>query len=314
MSSSVNSPSILIKDLIPVLVNIVVCAVWFGFSVPLLFLLFWTSKAEKRRTPIFIANAASLSFGVILGLLNVILLVKSLTTPSTSVNRPAQIAFATLLVLTGELIDSVLIFRIILVIPRRRTSPLLWWPVFLFLVALKFGRLAIILAFMVFYTRKARFATTSDELGSVAMSMPEPVIAWVLQIVDNSFCSFIFLYWLHQAQSLSRRVGGEDGKARFADRIRVLFWIALSNYVFPTVIALALLINFVIQRNYSETLLVMLCNIYVEIFGVMFATVWAQSDQKSSTTSALGTRTHSLHFSPGHGTSVVSTAYRSSQS
>ncbi|KAJ3775779.1 hypothetical protein FB446DRAFT_823924 [Lentinula raphanica] len=271
MNSSIQpKDTVSIDELAPNLRNIVVCAVWFGCSVPLLCLLFWSSTVENRKKPLFIANVVTLSIGIVLGLLNVILLVQSLLHPSTNIDKSAQLAFTTFMALIGEFIDSVLIFRVVVVFPWSTTQRALWLAIFLPLAALKAGRLANIITFIVIYHRKAQDVTTLNQFGDICLSMPEPIAVWILQIIDNAACSFIFLWWLHKTQSFSERLGGgDDGKASFAQRLRTLFWIALSNYVFPAIFTLAMLIIYIVEKDYQKTFILMTTNIYVEIFGVL---------------------------------------------
>jgi hypothetical protein len=59
----------------PALVVLIVCAVWLGISVPLLFVLFYFSTAKSRCKAIFKFNVISVSMGIIMGVLNVAVLV-----------------------------------------------------------------------------------------------------------------------------------------------------------------------------------------------------------------------------------------------
>lgn len=53
----------------------ILCAVWLGISIPILFALFYTSTKSLRRSAIFISNAFAISIGVLTGVLSVIFLV-----------------------------------------------------------------------------------------------------------------------------------------------------------------------------------------------------------------------------------------------
>ena len=68
--------------------------------------------------------------------------------------------------------------------------------------------------------------------------------------------------------------------ASVSSKIKTLFWIAASNFVIPVFLNVALLIdifhgsNFELVGSYLEY-----CNIYVQIIGVVLATLWAAGSQ-----------------------------------
>ncbi|KAE9397038.1 hypothetical protein BT96DRAFT_761514, partial [Gymnopus androsaceus JB14] len=264
-----------INGISPTLNVVVVCAVWFGVSIPLLVLLFYTSNKETRRTPLFIANAVALLFAMSLGLTNVILLMKSVLNPSIAINRTSVLAFIFILMMVEIFIDSILLFRVFIVYPPARTPLRRVILVFGPLLAFKIGRIVNAIIFMVLFARETKSIEQSTEFGTITLERPEPKIGWCLQIADNMICSAIFLTRLRGVQSRSLRVGGEDGRAPFGERLRILFWIALSNFVFPAMVTIALLVLNCVDRNYTHFLLVFISNIFVEAFGVLFATIWS---------------------------------------
>ena len=68
--------------------------------------------------------------------------------------------------------------------------------------------------------------------------------------------------------------------ASVSSRIRTLFWIAASNFVIPVILNIALLVD--IFRKTSSPMVVSCLeytNVYVQIIGVVLATLWAAGSQ-----------------------------------
>jgi hypothetical protein len=76
--------------------------------------------------------------------------------------------------------------------------------------------------------------------------------------------------------------------------LRALFWIALSNFVFPAFFAIAQYVLIFRDSNPTHFLIVMISNIYVEIIGVLFATIWASTYNNEPAVSPV--QTHALQF------------------
>lgn len=78
-----------INAVAPSLTTLLVCAVWLGITIPLFIALFYFSTPSLRKRPIFVANAAAISLGLLLGVLNVVILATSIQHPGKPLNRPA---------------------------------------------------------------------------------------------------------------------------------------------------------------------------------------------------------------------------------
>ena len=61
--------------------------------------------------------------------------------------------------------------------------------------------------------------------------------------------------------------------------LEALFWIAVSNFVIPVVLSIAQLVVLWVSQNIFIVAPIMIVNIYVEIIGVLLATVWAVGSQ-----------------------------------
>ncbi|KAF5360088.1 hypothetical protein D9758_007558 [Tetrapyrgos nigripes] len=90
-------------------------------------------------------------------------------------------------------------------------------------------------------------------------------------------CSFLFVYLLKRA--ISKTLRKSTGYAR---RLRALFLIAASSFVFPVIFVIIELVF--MTRKLSETTLasINISGTNVEIIGVLFATIWASSAQSEN--------------------------------
>jgi hypothetical protein len=61
--------------------------------------------------------------------------------------------------------------------------------------------------------------------------------------------------------------------------LEALFWIAVSNFVIPVMLSIAQLVVLRASKNIFTVAPIMIVNIYVEIIGVLLATVWASGSR-----------------------------------
>lgn len=95
--------------------------------------------------------------------------------------------------------------------------------------------------------------------------------------------------------------------ASYYDRLRTLFWISVSNFVFPVILNLAQLILAFRNPNFLDGAYVLIVNNYISVIGVLLATIWSTSTKVQgvhSTGSTLqiadadGAATQSPRFAP----------------
>ncbi len=61
--------------------------------------------------------------------------------------------------------------------------------------------------------------------------------------------------------------------------LEALFWIAVSNFVIPVMLSITQLIMMWISKNVMIVAPICMVNVYVEIIGVLLATIWANGSQ-----------------------------------
>ncbi|KAG8221153.1 hypothetical protein J3R82DRAFT_2699 [Butyriboletus roseoflavus] len=122
----------------------------------------------------------------------------------------------------------------------------------------------------------ARGPLGPENIAIVWAATPYLKIEWSAQVVDNAYASLAFLWTI-------RDRGNEQGvtsnihpnKVTFAQRMRTLSRIALSNFIIPSLFSIAQLV--VVYRDVNILIVneIVLVNTMLAVFGVVFATVWS---------------------------------------
>jgi len=225
-----------------------------------------------------------------MGFMSIVILIRTLIDPINGLPRPALLFYVAMTASTDLFIDSILLFRVVAVFPPRRTSFATLCAIFGPLISLKIGRIANLIVFLINFTEKTRTARNLGQLAIVSPTLAGPKIGWALQMVDNMSCSGIFLWKLNQARSLSIRIREDDGGAKhsYPAQLRALFWIAVTNFVFPVFFNIAQYILIFRDSDNNDYWIVLVTNIYVQIIGVLFATVWRATKPSESPSSTIG--------------------------
>ncbi|KAF4576406.1 hypothetical protein EYR36_000996 [Pleurotus pulmonarius] len=241
---------------------IILSSIWLGVSIPLLFALFFFSTSSLRRQPIFILNVVSVCVGIAMGLLNMQTLVPPLVDPLRLVDRRGILAYTFLSTSVPILVESILMFRLFAVFPYRQTPKRLFFSIFIPLGLLKAARVGNVIEFMVTFARITRSVTKNEEMGALSLRHAGPKVEWFLQVVDNT--SVYSAMFATQPNS-------------YPARLRTLFWIAITNFIFPVLVSITLLVLYFREGDYLKILMCIISNAYIEIIGVLMATVWAAS-------------------------------------
>ncbi|KAF4608298.1 hypothetical protein EYR40_000642 [Pleurotus pulmonarius] len=254
---------------------IILSSIWLGVSIPLLFALFFFSTSSLRRQPIFILNVVSVCIGIAMGLLNMQTLVPPLVDPLRLVDRRGILAYTFLSTSVPILVESILMFRLFAVLPYRQTPKRLFFSIFIPLGLLKAARVGNVIEFMVTFARITRSVTKNEEMGALSLRHAGPKVEWFLQVVDNTIASVLFLWRLNRNNSLFPSSATQPNS--YPARLRTLFWIAITNFIFPVLVSITLLVLYFREGDYLKILMCIISNAYIEIIGVLMATVWAAS-------------------------------------
>ncbi|GJE97669.1 hypothetical protein PsYK624_138900 [Phanerochaete sordida] len=218
----------------------------------------------------------------ILGIYNGLFPILNPTAPARSTSDSI---FICALLLAPWLAELVLALRLTAVFPPSQTPKRKLAAILVFPVTIKCARLGCCIALCTMWIR-------SDEIGfdSVLSQaensewrrfVPYHIAEIFLQIFDNMYLSALFICKLHgghifRAQDVQRVSLGLKGS--LASRLRMLFWIAIGNFVFPILFNIATIIDIFVDPQYMLRIPnFLLTNYYLSIIGVVFATVWSSS-------------------------------------
>ncbi|PFH46738.1 hypothetical protein AMATHDRAFT_69230 [Amanita thiersii Skay4041] len=293
---------------------LIIHAIGAAILLPLLVSLFFFSTKRLRRKPVFIFNVISILLGLAVGMFYVAETYTTITDPLKPFKPSRFKAIVCLPALAPILTESILLLRVFTVYPYRTTPRWAFILIVILVMSLKLARIVNITADFVLMNRAIKGLTSSALAGQAAWGDvgPTPKIEWALQVAENGVASALFLYKLnlhnafrsedHTTQSTRRR-------GSYASIVKGLFWISVSNFIFPVVLSLVQLIY--TYRDILRGTYVLSVNIYVEIIGVLLATVWAAGSnwsREQNERSAVSTDFSSLPtIQFASGTNVVST-------
>src|SRR6267154_6291079 len=232
--------------------------------------------------------------------------------PTAAVSLAAVIIVSVLGFVAPLIIESTLVIRLTAVYPRESTPKFKFWSILLVPIIFKIIRVINTAIYLHRYIATIYDAGLSIYSLATAQSLWgdwQIKFDWILQAVDNTsvktrvlfadtndigsrFVSFMFLRRLRQTGEgvvpsskmvnyiifhtvLIHLLGA------IASRLRALFLIALSNFVFPVILNIIQLgLIFSSSSSFFRTTLVYNVNCYVTIIGVVFATVWSIGSRK----------------------------------
>ncbi|KAF7351319.1 hypothetical protein MSAN_01563400 [Mycena sanguinolenta] len=285
----------------PSVTLLMIGTVWCSMLIPLLVILFAFSSPSLRRRPLFILNVIAVLIGIVLGIANAYLeVVTSMLSPLTPLKTSVFITFTALVVYTPVFMDIILIFRVFIIYPPH-TMP---WPrrlaVFGPPIVFKFIRTANLIVLLVNLTTLINNGLNPIVAGQIAWSThPWTKVEYFFQVFDNCYASLLFLLRVHRGRIVNARTGVSDS---YASRLRSLFLIALGNFVFPSLLSIIQMIFLFHNAAFLNATYVFVTNCYVEIIGVLMATIWAAGDHRSEdrgSSSSGGTQISAIRYNAG---------------
>ncbi|KAG0697274.1 hypothetical protein DFH29DRAFT_160381 [Suillus ampliporus] len=264
--------------------------------IPLIIALFYFSTALSRRRPTFILNVVAIILAFTAGIMIDSLAVStrwclayvrvliqsqihSMLSPLDPWPPTMNIAIGIIGAFQSILVDLILLIRLTLIYPYTVVGPKRFVLVTALPILLKLARLVNMIIFIKVLADAARGPTGSENIAVVWATTPYLKIEWSAQLVDNAYASIAFLWAIRLRRIHRSGVTSEINPRRttFGQRLRALFYIAISNFVLPSLLSLAQLV--VVYKNvYVLTVNeIVLVNTMVAVIGVVFSTVWAGS-------------------------------------
>ena len=202
----------------PSIVFLMIGTIWTGILLPLMVALFFFSSKDTRRKPIFILNVFSLSLGFLLSIFNAYAQVSHLMCHSfceplankdmdqihsmlTPLHAWSSANLLGLGILTGYipwLVEMILVVRLLAVYPYSTTPKRLWFFIFIPLLLLRIARFVNTTIYMVEYDALLRSPSSGDPLSMPKLALnshPGPKIAWIMQVLDNSYVRCRLHFW-----------------------------------------------------------------------------------------------------------------------
>ncbi|KAJ7645927.1 hypothetical protein DFH06DRAFT_1332867 [Mycena polygramma] len=283
----------------PSLSLLMIGTVWSAMLIPLLVVLVFLSTSSLRRQPLFIMNIAAVLVGLVLGIMNGYLEISAILSPLTPVKGLIFMPFVTMIMYLPVLIDMILLFRLYVVYPPRSLSWTRRLVVFGPPVTFKIVRVVNLIVFLVQWTSLVQARESPLVAGQTLWgAQPWTKIEWFFQVFENFYASTLFLLRVHKGKAANAQSNVfYSGGRSHASKLKSLFYIALGNFVFPCVLSLVQLIFLFRDPSFLDGSYVFLTNVYVEIIGVLMATIWVAGGQWSDQT-AQGSAAQSSSFHP----------------
>ncbi|PFH45385.1 hypothetical protein AMATHDRAFT_51682 [Amanita thiersii Skay4041] len=249
--------------------------------VPLLIILLFFSTKQLRRKQIFTLNVISILLGLSTGISSTLVLRQGIINPTKPLTSVQYALLGYSILIIPIFVESILLFRLLVVYPYHAIPLCIFLMIFIPLGYIKVARVVNISLFAghIFSLTKAGLSPiVAIQVGWTKESVFAKT-AWFLQVIDNTTCSCLFLYKLNIPKILTnlRTVSNENETFNGSNTIRGIFWIAVSNFVFPVLLGIAQLIFVFHDPSFFHGIIMLVTNDYVSIVGVLLATVWSAS-------------------------------------
>ncbi|KAA1469996.1 hypothetical protein DENSPDRAFT_879377 [Dentipellis sp. KUC8613] len=255
---------------------ILIAAVLGCMLVPVLIFLVVLCPPHMRTRPVYILNLVACAIGICEATLCIVLMFLSITGPDGSVHKALILTTLVFTLIPTVFIDSILFFRMLAFYPAMLTTRRRLLVIIAFPVLCKFARLGTLTGSIILYYRATSGLTHFDILiHSIWLPKPLFCISLILQMVDNSYVCLIFLYKLGRLKRRARAIGASKDVLH---RIPAIFAIALGNYVFPVTMNIAQIALMATNPSFMNIMEIFLTNNFVTILGVVFATVWTNTE------------------------------------
>ncbi|KIJ69980.1 hypothetical protein HYDPIDRAFT_104649 [Hydnomerulius pinastri MD-312] len=261
----------------PALIDIMIGHTFTVILIPLLIALFYFSNAHSRRQSIFILNVFTLCLAFAVGIMGDSRAINTTLSPTHPFPVSYDILMGVLGAVQSILVDIILLVRLISVHPYSHVGPKRFFLITALPITLKIGRFINLIMFVVALAKAANRPNPGAAFANLWLTAPYLKIEWFAQLIDNIYASTVFL-WTLRARNKGRRGSVSiNSKLSFTKRLQTLFWIAVSNFVFPALFSVAQII--VVYRAVDPVAINQIClaNTSIAVIGVVFATVWAGS-------------------------------------
>jgi hypothetical protein len=185
-------------------------------------------------------------------------------------------------------VESILLIRLWAIYPFRTTPLRRFLAIFMPITLIKLARLASVVTYVVYlYNELKDDNQTLFWFRDMRRTrLRNYTVEWFLQVADNATVSVLFLMKLNEVRTFKSGVRGWSKCFFFVfpglliailsgSVLQAFFWITISNFVIPAILSVIQLVVIWTSRDFMVVALICTVNIYVEIIGVLLATIWA---------------------------------------
>ncbi|KIJ35697.1 hypothetical protein M422DRAFT_77308, partial [Sphaerobolus stellatus SS14] len=246
--------------------------------VPLFLLIIFLSDASSRRTFLFYLNVAIVLLGIVQGILSTTVYSTIILRPEAPVSDLLFLTFVGVVLYTPILVDCILILRLSAVYPSSLTRPLVRIAILLPPILSTAARIACVTFVLHEWSVLSSRGATAEVASRIVWPNNPFIIAdWVIQLFENAYSSALFVYRLRARKAFSSRMyrerACEASLKSFATRLRAVFYIAVCNWVFPTLLSIMQLFYILHDPSLRLGGILILVNNSVSIVGVVFCTI-----------------------------------------
>ncbi|KAI1787117.1 hypothetical protein LXA43DRAFT_1098606 [Ganoderma leucocontextum] len=295
-----------VAAVIPCLKMLLISTIFSSSLIPTAVVLFVFSTPALRRRPNFILNLCAIVLGLTQGVIYIYVTINELVLTQPS---PTLISVITALCIVGPIcVQTILFLRVLVVYPPQQQSVPVRVGMYGPALAMKVARVANACCLIYAVQRDTEnIPKTIGGQSAAVWASPFAKSELFLQLVDDVYISTLFLLKIHAGVKFSgkqlRRNSKESrvtlSQGSYAARLRMLFWIALSNFVFPVIFDIAQLILIFRDPDYMGGSYVVTVNSYISILGVLFSTIWASGSNRmgEGPSTDYGIRSHTNPYS-----------------
>ncbi|TCD64357.1 hypothetical protein EIP91_004226 [Steccherinum ochraceum] len=250
-------------------VNFLIISVSMGaVEVVMLCALLFFSTPALRRSLVFFLNLIAILIGIVKSIVNCY--PEAIQAPTAPSNTDIVLFLGILGTMVPTYIDCTLLVRLYAVYASRRVSRLTMSILLGLPLLLNAGRIANAIVYCVKLQQSIEHPGEATGIaGGDFIRFDSVKVEWILQIFDDCYSSGLFLFPLLTSGVLLRQ------GATVSRNILTLFWISVTNFVFPVILSVVQLIIYeVLPLRVDIALYVQEINFHITIISVVFATVW----------------------------------------
>ncbi|TCD65456.1 hypothetical protein EIP91_002670 [Steccherinum ochraceum] len=236
--------------------------------------LLFFSTPSLRRSFIFLLNLFAILLGIAGTVVNCYEEIHSLMSPTSPVHPSVILTMGILTGIGPTYLDCMLLVRLHAVYSGRRVARRALFVILGIPITLNVGRAVNSIVYLVnFWNNMQKLVKGPSGLDGgyviVSSQLPSVKIEWFAQIFADCYSSVLFLYPLYKSNALYK------AGTSFSRKIVTLFWISVTNFVFPVILSITqLVVYMVIPTRFDIVLYIQEVNYHITIIAVVFATVW----------------------------------------